>query len=107
MQSLVVDLEPLSGDPAELRQAYGCFPSGVVALRAPDGKEPADMVASSFPCVRNSSATWPHLRQAGRLGVSVMAEGQRDACRRLSLRAGDRFAGVGWESLPRPRREPT
>ena len=103
----MVDLEPLSGDPAELRQAYGCFPSGVVAMCALDGREPTGMVASSFACVsldpglvsvcvRNCSATWPHLRQAGRLGISVMAEHQRDACRRLSLRAGDRFAGVGW-----------
>lgn len=103
----MVDLEPLTDDPAQLRQAYGCFPSGVVAVCALDGKEPTGIVASSFACVsldpglvsvcvRNCSATWPHLRQMRRLGISVMAEHHKDACRRLSLRAGDRFAGVGW-----------
>ncbi|MEV5828211.1 flavin reductase family protein [Spirillospora sp. NPDC052242] len=105
----MVKLEPVTGDPDQLRQAYGCFPSGVTALCALDGGEPAGMAASAFTCVsidpglvsvclRNSSATWPRLRRSDRLGVSVLAEHHDEACRALSLKSGDRFAGVGWSA---------
>jgi flavin reductase (DIM6/NTAB) family NADH-FMN oxidoreductase RutF len=107
LEELMVDLEPLTGDPVQLRQAYGCFPSGVVGVCALDGGEPTGIAASSFTsvsldpglvsvCVRNGSATWPRLRQMSRLGISVLAEHHSDACRSLALPAGDRFAGVGW-----------
>ncbi|WP_218040336.1 flavin reductase family protein [Actinomadura sp. WMMB 499] len=49
-------------------------------------------------CLRNSSSTWPRLRRGRRLGVSVLAEQHNDACRALSLRSGDRFAGVDWSA---------
>ncbi|MFI6906130.1 flavin reductase family protein [Nonomuraea sp. NPDC050394] len=94
-------------DPATLRRTYGCFPSGVVALCGLDGDEPAGMSASSFTsvslapplvsiCVANESATWPRLRGLRALGLSVFAEGHEGACRSLSAKDGDRFAGVGW-----------
>ncbi|MEW2355709.1 flavin reductase family protein [Spirillospora sp. NPDC029432] len=103
----MVKLEPVTGDPAQLRAAYACFPSGVTALCALDGGEPVGIAASSFTCVsidpglvsvclRNSSATWPRLRRARRLGVSVLAEHHGDACRALSSKDGDRFAGIDW-----------
>ncbi|OLT11374.1 flavin reductase [Actinomadura sp. CNU-125] len=105
----MVELEPVTGDPAQLKAAYGCFPSGVTALCALDGGEPAGMAASAFTCVsidpglvsvclRNGSSTWPRLRRAGRLGVSVLAEHHNEACRALSAKTGDRFAGVGWST---------
>lgn len=100
-------LEPLSGGPAQLRRAYGCFPSGVTAICALEGADPVGIAASSFTsvsmdpglvsvCVQNSSATWPRLRAMRRLGVSVLAEDQNEACRTLSLKSGDRFAQVEW-----------
>ncbi|MFC5751415.1 flavin reductase family protein [Actinomadura rugatobispora] len=105
----MVMLEPVTGDPAQLRQAYGCFPSGVTALCALDGEEPVGIAASSFTCVsldpgrvlvclQNSSTTWPRLRSTPRLGVSVLAEHHNDACRALSLKTGDRFARVEWSA---------
>jgi flavin reductase (DIM6/NTAB) family NADH-FMN oxidoreductase RutF len=91
-----------------LREAYGAFPSGVTALCAMIDDAPVGMVASSFTsvsmdpplvsiCVANTSATWPRLRPATRLGVSVLAAGHERAARQLSARTGDRFAGVGLE----------
>ncbi|WP_157249267.1 flavin reductase family protein [Nonomuraea typhae] len=99
-------------DPATLRRAYGCFPSGVVALCGVDDAEPAGMAASSFTsvslapplvsvCVANESATWPRLRVLPRLGLSVFAEGHEGVCRTLSAKDGDRFAGVSWTRTPR------
>jgi flavin reductase (DIM6/NTAB) family NADH-FMN oxidoreductase RutF len=97
-------------DPATvLRQAFACFPSGVTALCALSGGAPAGMAVSSFTsvsldpallsvCVRNASATWPQLRTSPRLGLSVLAEHQTAAGRRLAGKTGDRFAGVDWQT---------
>ncbi|MBY8860390.1 flavin reductase family protein [Nocardia sp. CA2R105] len=105
----MVDLEPNVGDQKRLRQAYGCFPSGVTAVCALDGSEPVGMAASSFTsvsihpglvsvCIQNSSTTWPLLRELSRLGVSVLAEHHNQACRALSQKTGDRFAAVEWSA---------
>ncbi|KUO19601.1 flavin reductase family protein [Streptomyces dysideae] len=96
-------------DPAVLRQAFGCFPSGVTALCALDSGAPVGMAASTFTpvslapalvsvCVQDTSTTWPKLRSQGRLGLSVLAEGQDAICRTLAGRDGDRFADVDWEA---------
>ena len=96
-------------DAAVLRQAFGCFPSGVTALCALDSGTPVGMAASTFTpvslepalvafCVQDTSSTWPRLRGQRRLGLSVLAEGQDLFCRSLAARNGDRFAGVDWES---------
>jgi flavin reductase (DIM6/NTAB) family NADH-FMN oxidoreductase RutF len=97
-------------DEATLRRAFGCFPSGVIALCAMLDGQPVGMAASSFTpvsldpplvsiCIQNGSTTWPRLRQCARLGVSVLAEGHDKACLSLSRKEGDRFAGVSWLEL--------
>jgi flavin reductase (DIM6/NTAB) family NADH-FMN oxidoreductase RutF len=104
----MITLHDLPGDPAVLRRAYGCFPSGVTAVCAMLGGAPIGMAASSFTpvslspplvslCVQSSSRTWPKLRGCPRLGVSVLAAGHDEACISLSRREGDRFAEVQWE----------
>ena len=106
---MVTDLVPCSGDPTELRQAYGCFPSGVAAVCALDGEVPIGMAASSFTsvslspalvsiCVQDTSATWPLLRNAARIGISVLAQEQHQVCRNLAARHGDRFADLEWSA---------
>lgn len=98
-------------DDAALRRAFGCFPSGVVAICAALDGVPVGMAASSFTavsldpplvsvCIQHSSTTWPRLRVRPYLGVSVLAEGHDDACISLSRKTGDRFAGVGWTERP-------
>ncbi|OSC38932.1 flavin reductase family protein [Mycobacterium decipiens] len=98
-------------DGAELRRAFGCFPSGVIAVCAMVDGVPVGMAASSFAsvsidpplvsiCVQNTSTTWPRLRGRPQVGVSVLAEGHDEACRSLSRKEGDRFAAVCWSELP-------
>lgn len=107
----MVGLEITSGDPAQLRRAYGCFPSGVAALCTVEDDEPVGIAASSFTsvsvdpalvsvCVQNTSTTWPRLRRRPRLGLSVLAEGQNEACRALAMKTGDRFADLEWTAAP-------
>jgi len=95
--------------PAELRRVFGAFPSGVTAVAALLDGVPVGLAASSFTsvslepplvsiCIARTSNTWRALRHAGRLGVSVLADHQEHLGRQLSIRGGDRFAGVTWRA---------
>jgi flavin reductase (DIM6/NTAB) family NADH-FMN oxidoreductase RutF len=93
----------------ELRNAYACFPTGVTALCALVDGRPAGLAASSFTsvslepplvsvCLQSNSTTWPQLRASPRLGVSFLGVYHDIACRQLSAKTGDRFAGISWEA---------
>jgi flavin reductase (DIM6/NTAB) family NADH-FMN oxidoreductase RutF len=92
-------------DPVALRRAFGSFPTGVVALAAEVGGRPVGLAASSFtsvsldpPLVSLSlaagSRTWPTLRGADRLGVTVLADHHGAVCRQLSGPLDARFSGL-------------
>jgi flavin reductase (DIM6/NTAB) family NADH-FMN oxidoreductase RutF len=99
-------LIPVS-DELALRAAFGCFPSGVIAICALDVEgRPVGMAASAFVplsldpplvaiSIQRTSTSWPRLRQIERLGLSVMAQDHEDVCARLSGK-GDRFGAVEW-----------
>ncbi|HEY3483304.1 MAG TPA: flavin reductase family protein [Streptomyces sp.] len=106
----MIDLQSVTSE-SHLREAFGCFPSGVTAACALVDGVPRGMAASSFTsvslapplvsiCIQRTSSTWPLLRNQPRLGLSVLAEGQDDACLSLSSRHGDRFRDVEWEPGP-------
>ena len=97
--------------PAEFRRVLSSFPTGVTAVAACVGGHPLGMTASSFTsvslhppivsvCVGHGSTTWPRLRSASRLGISVLAADQEEACRRLASPAADRFADLAWHARP-------
>jgi len=94
-------------DPATLRRVLGAFPTGVTALAALVDGTPVGMAANSFTsvslspplvsvCVATASGTWPALRRADRIGVSVLSHEQEAASRQLAARGVDRFAGLSW-----------
>ncbi|MFJ6620716.1 flavin reductase family protein [Kitasatospora sp. NPDC091335] len=96
---------------AVLRQAFGAYPTGVVALGALRDGEPVGLAVSSFVSisleppmvavsVARTSTTWPRLGEAPVLGLSVLSRGQGALCRRLASREGDRFDGTGWRTTP-------
>jgi flavin reductase (DIM6/NTAB) family NADH-FMN oxidoreductase RutF len=96
-------------DPALLRRVFGAFPSGVAAVAAIVDGAPVGLAASSFTsvslepalvsvCVAHTSTTWPLLRTAPRLGVSILSAEQELAGRQLAARNVDRFAGLSWRS---------
>ncbi|MET8944153.1 flavin reductase family protein [Streptomyces sp. NPDC004542] len=89
-------------DQRTLRTLFGRFPSGIVAICAHVDGEPVGMAASSFTsvsldppllsvCFSHTSSTWPRLRRAPRLGISVFAADQEAHVRQLSAKSGDRF----------------
>lgn len=92
-------------DPQRLREAFGTFPSGVVAVAAEVDGELVGLAASSFTSVSldpplvsfsiaNTSKTWPDLRRAAHLGVTVLAAHHGDVCRQLAGPVDRRFDGV-------------
>ncbi|MFT4044793.1 MAG: flavin reductase family protein [Gordonia sp. (in: high G+C Gram-positive bacteria)] len=100
-------------DSGALKRAYGCFPTGVVAVctRTADLDENCGtgeligMAASAFTtvsldpplvsvCVQKTSTTWPALRDAPAIGVSVFAHDQAALCRQLAGPAPHRFTGI-------------
>lgn len=95
-----------------LRSGLSAFPTGVVALAGLADGVPEVMVSSSFgvgiswePALvsfsaQNSSRTWPRLRRAGAIGVSLLAADQTPLCRQLASREGDRFAGLDVHRSP-------
>lgn len=91
--------------PSSLREAFGHFPSGVVAVAAEVGGTRVGMAASTFVpvsldpplvsfCVQNTSTTWPKLRDVPVLGISVLGEAHDAAACTLAAKTGDRFAGL-------------
>ncbi|MEV0066284.1 MULTISPECIES: flavin reductase family protein [unclassified Amycolatopsis] len=92
-------------DPALLRAAFGAFPTGVVAIAASIDGRPVGLAASSFTSVSlepplvsfsvaTASRTWPALRRAPHLGVSVLAGHHGTVARQLAGPADSRFTGL-------------
>lgn len=97
----------LALDRRRYRDALAQVPSSVVALCALIDDEPTAMVASSFTvgisespplalfAAQSTSSTWPRLRRAERIGVSLLAQGHAALCRQLAHEdRSRRFEGV-------------
>lgn len=94
-------------DPGKLRKTFAHFPSGVTGVCAFIDAGPVGMAASSFApvsldpplvlfCAARTSLTWPLLRHAPELGISVLGDQQEALCRQLAGRPEERFLGVEW-----------
>jgi flavin reductase (DIM6/NTAB) family NADH-FMN oxidoreductase RutF len=92
-------------DPGRLRKVFGVFPSGVVAVAAAVDGGHVGLAASSFTSVSldpplvsfsvaTTSRTWPTLRRADHLGVTILAEHHDQACRQLAGAVEHRFDGL-------------
>jgi flavin reductase (DIM6/NTAB) family NADH-FMN oxidoreductase RutF len=107
----MIEVDQVTPDGDQLRNAFGCFASGVVAVCAIVDGGPLGMAVSSFTsvsldpplvsvCMQGTSETWPRLRHCGRLGLSVLAEEHDAVCRALAKKGTDRFAGLDWTAGP-------
>ena len=92
-------------DPVRLRTVFGIFPSGVVAVAAQVDGVLVGLAASSFTSVSldpplvsfsiaNASKTWPHLRRARHLGVTILADRHGALARQLAGPVAARFTDV-------------
>ena len=94
--------------PTSLREAFGHFPTGVIAIAAEVDGVRVGLAASTFVpvsldpplvsfCVQNTSTTWPKLKDLPALGISVLGQQHDAAARTLAAKTGDRFAGMETE----------
>ncbi len=103
----VHDMAPAAPGSPQVRTIFSSFPAAVGALCAVVDGELCGMIATSLSVgvsydppmvlfsVRNDSTTWPILRTAGRIGISVLSQGQHELCRQLaSKNTAGRFAGL-------------
>lgn len=92
-------------DHHRLREVFGIFPSGVVAVAALVNGAPVGLAASSFTSVSldpplvsfsiaNASKTWPDLRRAAHLGITILADHHSTVARQLAGAVARRFDGL-------------
>ena len=104
-------MSPTDLNPTSLREAFGHFPSGVIAIAAEVAGTRVGLAASTFVpvslepplvsfAVQNNSTTWPQLKDVPYLGISVLGESHDEAARALAAKTGDRFAGLQTVSTP-------
>jgi len=98
-------------DPVRLREAFGSFPTGVVAVAAEVDGQLLGLAASSFTSVSlnpplvsinlaATSKTWPDLRRAEHLGLTVLAHHHGPLCRQLAGPVDQRFTDVAHTVTP-------
>lgn len=95
-------------DPRTLRDALGCFATGVTVVTCIDeGGSPVGLTANSFTslsldpplllvCVAKSAASAGPLSAAEHFAVNVLQTGQRPASITFSTRVEDRFGCTDW-----------
>lgn len=101
--------EQLSTNSMHVRDVMSMVPTSVtvVAGQPELTGERAALIVGSFvfislqPClvgffVSHESRSWPQLNAAAVLGISTLASGQADFCRKLGKKEQDRFANAFW-----------
>ena len=94
--------------PASLREAFGHFPTGVIAIAAEVEGTRVGLAASTFVpvsldpplvsfCVQNTSETWPKLQDVPVLGISVLGEAHDTAARGIPIVVWYRWHYDPWQ----------
>jgi flavin reductase (DIM6/NTAB) family NADH-FMN oxidoreductase RutF len=95
-------------DPRTLRDALGCFATGVTVVTCLDAKgKPAGLTVNSFTsvsldpplllvCIAKAAASAGALTAATHFAINVLQTGQQPASIRFSTRDQDRFGATPW-----------
>lgn len=103
---------PAALDPRALRDAFGCFMTGVTVVATLDAQGlPLGFTANSFSSVSldpplllvsiaNRSANLASFVGGPGFSVNILSEDQKDISATFARPAADRFAGIGWRRGP-------
>lgn len=95
-------------DQTELRQAFGCFATGVVVITARDfDGNPIGMTVNSFSSlslnpalllwsIQKSSAQFDAFVEANYFNVHILRDNQEELSTQFARKDVDRFSGVEW-----------
>lgn len=103
--------EGIEPTPRSMREVLGTFVTGVTVVTGLDGEEPVGFACQAFAsvslapplvmfCAGHESRSWPRIRAAGRFGVNILADDQRDLIDRFGSREGRKFDGLDWQVSP-------
>lgn len=98
-------------DAADLRRAFGHFPTGIAVVTAMGPEGPASIVVSSFTsvslqpplvsfCAAHTSTTWPVIADARSCCINVLAASQGELCRTLASKKDPRLSTIAWTPSP-------
>jgi len=97
-------------DPRTLRDALGCFATGVTVVTTTDATgQPIGLTANSFSsvsldpplilfCLARSSSNLERFRQAEHFAINVLHIGQQPTSGAFARSNAERFEGVAWET---------
>jgi flavin reductase (DIM6/NTAB) family NADH-FMN oxidoreductase RutF/pimeloyl-ACP methyl ester carboxylesterase len=97
-------------DPRTLRDALGCFATGVTVVTTLDpAGHPVGLTANSFTsvslepplllvCLATSAGSLPAFRAGSHFAVNVLHNGQQPVSGRFATKGEDRFAATPWEA---------
>jgi flavin reductase (DIM6/NTAB) family NADH-FMN oxidoreductase RutF len=94
-------------DAQRFRETLGCYASGVAVITGVSMGEPVGFTCQSFYSVSldpplvsfsvmRTSTTFPRIRSTGDLGVSVLADHQRNVSDQFGRSGGDKWSGIDW-----------
>lgn len=94
-------------DPRTLRDALGCFATGVTVVTCLHEGKPAGLTVNSFTsvsldpplllvCIAKNAASAKALTSASHFAINVLQTGQQPASIRFSTRDEDRFGATPW-----------
>lgn len=96
-----------AADPTALRSAWASIPTPITTVAAVIDGHPVGLIVGSYVglslepalvavSVQKSSRTWPLLRNAEHLGISVLTRAHQGHVRQLAGPVDKRFDSVGW-----------
>lgn len=108
MSDEIVSIHDKEIDPRDLRDALGCFPTGVAVAttRAADGR-PVGLTINSFNSVSmdpplvlwslsSNAPSMDAFTRHGAFAINILRQDQQDICNQFARPAEDKFAGVAW-----------
>lgn len=95
--------------PTELRSAWASIPTPITTLAAVVDDKPIGLIVGSYVglslepalvavSVQKSSRSWPLLRTADHLGISVLTADHASLVRQLAGPIDERFDGISWDN---------
>ena len=105
-------MEQSNFDQARFRETLGHFATGLVVATGVTEEGPVGFTCQSFAsvslepplvlfCPSKASRTWPKLRRAAAIGLSILGEDQEVLARVFSQSGTHKFDGVGWTASSR------
>lgn len=94
-------------DPTDLRSAWASIPTPITTVAALVDGRPTGMIVGSYVglslqpalvavSIQKGSRTWPALRTAGHLGISVLTSAHQHRISQLAGPTHQRFDTIGW-----------